>query len=262
MRLEGRNAVSETPLDSHDIQESEFTENPTKLDKRNDVSDSDEGSQHLFSTEKDKKEHEQEEDNNKGEGAKKDTMPRSRTLYFSSDEEEDEKEEEERSNNNEEQEEEEQNRVLGEGENNDDGNEEQREEEPRSSKEEDQKDEEEPNRAMGEGENNDDGSEEQQEEEPRSSQEEDQKDEEDENGGSIPEGAKPFVLEDTMIRKTMVTEKHSFVYLQRGPFPQSAFVTNRGEYDLECQSVAVATEELFSEQGVNKKVKDLEKKRK
>jgi hypothetical protein len=62
---------------------------------------------------------------------------------------------------------------------------------------------------LGEGENNDDGSEEQQEEEPRNSQEEDQKDEEDENRGSIPEGAKPFVLEDTMIRKTMVTEKHS-----------------------------------------------------
>jgi hypothetical protein len=60
----------------------------------------------------------------------------------------------------------------------------------------------------------------------------------------------------------MVTEKHSFVYLQRGPFPQSTFVPYRGEYDLECQSVAVATEELFSEQGVDKKVKDLEKKRK
>ena len=43
----------------------------------------------------------------------------------------------------------------------------------------------------------------QQEEEPRSSQEEDQKDEEDENGGSIPVGAEPFVLEDTMIRKML-----------------------------------------------------------
>ena len=52
------------------------------------------------------------------------------------------------------------------------------------------------------------------------------------------------------------------MYLQRGPFPQSTIEPNRGEYDLECQSVAVATEELFSEQGVDKKVKDLEKKRK
>jgi hypothetical protein len=96
LRLEGRNAVNETPLDSHDIQESEFTESPPKVDKRNDASDSEEGSQHLFSTEKDKKDHEQEGDDNKGEGARKDTKPRKRPFYFSSDEE-DEKEEEERS---------------------------------------------------------------------------------------------------------------------------------------------------------------------
>ena len=40
LRLEGRNAVDET--DSHDIQESDFTESPTKVDKRNDASDSNE----------------------------------------------------------------------------------------------------------------------------------------------------------------------------------------------------------------------------